>query len=323
MTTLSRCGLSAACVAGAMVAASAQTPALRSAPLPPPLPVPGQSSADSFRALLALSPEQRAQKLSAEPEERRRVLEKALREYDALPPEERELRLRALDLRLQISFLIRLPPSNRADRLKLLPEADRPVVEAKVKRWSQFPPTAQKELVENERVLRLWIGHGTFGHVTNVNLSGPSAAQFGQINKDLERWQQLSPSRQREIQRRYHEVFDVAARGLPVPPPVLPPGTNEQQQVREALAKMSGLSAQQREACISGFEKLAELSPEERARFLKNAERWQAMPPEDRAVWRRVAVPPPPLPKLPASHRLPSQGARPAPATQFVTTNAN
>src|SRR4051794_15374769 len=82
----------------------------------PPLPsVPTlKSPVDRFRELLALSPMERRRSLTNRPIDlQRRTLAK-LREYDALSPNERQLRLQATELRWYLRPLMELSPTNRA-----------------------------------------------------------------------------------------------------------------------------------------------------------------------------------------------------------------
>ena len=90
--------------AALLFAAHAQNPSwpVKPAPklnlsAPPPLPPTGASPVDFFRQLLAMSPAERNQSLTnRSPEIRARILAK-VREYQALGPDERELRLRATE----------------------------------------------------------------------------------------------------------------------------------------------------------------------------------------------------------------------------------
>ena len=103
------------CLAAATVvfAADAQTPS----PVPakfsaaatnvPPLPPVVLSPVEFFRQLLAMLPAERNSSLTNRtPEARARILAK-VREYQALDPDERELRLRATELRWYLLPLLR------------------------------------------------------------------------------------------------------------------------------------------------------------------------------------------------------------------------
>ena len=68
---------------------------------------PGKSPVDFFRKLLAMAPEEREAFLTNRPPEiRQRILAK-VDEYEALDPDQRELRLRATELRWYMMQLLR------------------------------------------------------------------------------------------------------------------------------------------------------------------------------------------------------------------------
>src|SRR2546425_3733073 len=75
-------------------------PVQRPSPPLPPLPL-------DFRQLLAMAPAEREKILAARSTEDRQILEGKIREYESLPPPEREARLRSLQLRLYVRPLIR------------------------------------------------------------------------------------------------------------------------------------------------------------------------------------------------------------------------
>src|SRR5947199_7856878 len=87
----------------------------------PPLPAwpPAQKS---FRQVLAMGAAERAEFLSTRTPDQRQVLEAKLREYESLPPVEREARLCSLGLRLYLRPLMVVPLSNRLERLQTVPQ---------------------------------------------------------------------------------------------------------------------------------------------------------------------------------------------------------
>src|SRR4051812_4211960 len=75
-----------------------------------------------FRELLAMSPEERNGAIAIRPPDiQKRILEK-LQEYEILPDELRELRLRETELRWYLRPLMDEPRTNRAAKLALIPE---------------------------------------------------------------------------------------------------------------------------------------------------------------------------------------------------------
>ena len=55
-----------------------------------------------------------------------------------LGPDERELRLRATELRWYLTPLLRTPAAERAGRLALVPEDLRELVNSRVEQWDRF-----------------------------------------------------------------------------------------------------------------------------------------------------------------------------------------
>src|SRR5687767_12473843 len=99
------------------------TAAGRTVPAPPLPPVPLD-----FRQLLAMTPAEREKILATRSPQDRQLLEAKLKEYDALSPEQREARLKSLQLRLYLRPLMKMDHSNRVERLATIPEADRELI---------------------------------------------------------------------------------------------------------------------------------------------------------------------------------------------------
>src|SRR5690348_4249035 len=96
------------------------------------------SPIDYFRELLALSPQQRDVALAHKTPEQRKMLLLKLRQYDSMPKEERELRLRHTQLRFYLLGMMNLPPIARLNPLASIPLDFRPVVEERLKQWDQI-----------------------------------------------------------------------------------------------------------------------------------------------------------------------------------------
>src|SRR5262245_33279117 len=161
----------------------------------PPLPPKSASPVDFFRELLDTKGEVREKLLAGKSPEHRRVLENSLRLYQGLGPQERELRLRTMELRFHLTSLLHAPSSNRTDRLKLVPERDRPLVEERLKLWDQFSPEDQKELLENERMIRILEIVSAGLPRKEIPLSAPTSNQVRQIEQQLIQWQTLPEAR--------------------------------------------------------------------------------------------------------------------------------
>src|SRR2546422_921168 len=75
---------------------AAVSPATAARPQPPPLPPP---PIEFFRQLLGMKPEEREKALALREPKTRQLVEAKVKQFEALPADERENRLRTLELR--------------------------------------------------------------------------------------------------------------------------------------------------------------------------------------------------------------------------------
>lgn len=272
------------------------------APTTPPLP---SNPVDTFRKLLGMSASEREKFLATLPLEKRQVVILKLNEYQKLTAEEREARLRALQVRVCVRQMIRVPASNRVERLARLVPAERDLVQARLAEWDQLAPDLQKEVLASE-VAILHIARTPDGVLHRFM---PPLPIVTKIEKQVTAWRSLSDGRRTEILDQFHRFFeDVTPKDRAK---ILSERTNM------VYAKtFEGLAKEQRERYIVNFKKFAALSPAERQRFINNVNYWQTMSPEARDAWRVLAkklstptVPPPLPPARPSA-------AVPAPADQ-------
>jgi len=272
----------------------------------PPIPPTIQPPVAFFRKLLAMTPAEQENYLSNRPPEiRSRILAK-IHEYQALDPNEREMRLRATELRWYLLPLLHSPPADRAQRLAAVPDDLRDLVKARLAQWDILPPPLQQEFLENERVLLY------FTHVesTNVPPAPGSGGERTLPDSDLTRWNALSPEQRQRITDQFNQFFTLPPAEKQETLDTLSPV--ERQQMEKTLQTFARLSPMQRFQCIRAFTKFAGMRPQDRAEFLKNAERWSQMSPQERQTWRDLVAnvpnwPPPPPPPLPPIPRLPPQ----------------
>jgi hypothetical protein len=294
---------------------------------PPPIPTQAGSPIDFFRQLITAKPEEREKLLMRKapdsPELRKKLEEHALRYQNELSAEERELRLRNMELRYHLTSLLHTAPSNRMERLKLVPDRDRPLVEYRLKQWDGYSAEQQAKVLSDERLTREIIGAGIPRTPLNhASLTGQASNQAVRIEKAIIPWQLLPDSRRDQVQK-FFELTDaeIAREKLQT----LQFSQEERQLMEQTLAQFKQFQPAQRSACVKNFSKLASLSPAERREFLVNAGEWQKMKPEDREAWRKLVSKVPPLPPLPQRYRLPplptARSLRASPATTVQTTN--
>lgn len=262
---------------------------------PPPKPA---SPVAYFRKLLVMTDSERLAELANRPEAQRAGLEAKIEQYASMPANERELRLRATELRFFLLPLMRLPRDQREARLKSVPEDIRELVEDRLAQWDLIPPGFKEELLQNQAALQLF---------SRMNPQSPPnadelmaqlpASRTAEMDADMDRWQALSPKVQSQLLKGFNHFFQLTTDEQERTLRTLSP--EERTAMQKTLRQYDALPTAQRIACIRAFQKFVLLPPGERAQFLKNADRWQAMSPEDREQWRTVVDQLAQMPPLP------------------------
>lgn len=265
-----------------------------------------QSGIGYFRALLTARPEEREKLLAGRSPEHRQVLESSVRRYEALSPEERETRLRTMELRFHVTSLLRVPPSKRDEQLKLVPENDRPIVEERLRFWDTLSPLEQKEALENERAARILGVAGPGSKTREIPLTGQTSNQVRQIEQHLVRWQSLAEARRQQVEKNFATLFEFSDEEKALGSlKALSLSDAERELMQKTIEAFKKLPVAARENCVRNFPKFAELSPAERREFLYNAQQWQKMSAADREAWRKVVSKVPKFPPLPPGVRQP------------------
>ena len=262
----------------------------------PPIPH-SKSPVDLFRELLAMTPTERENSLTNRPPRiRDRILAK-VREYEALDPNECELRLRATELRWYLPPLMHESPTNRAARLAAIPDDLRPLVKAHLMQWDILPPPLQKEFFENERALRY------FTHV-DLPISPPMPPMppglgwhHGPPGPDLAHWNTLPEDQRQKITAQFNQFFELTPMEKKKTLNTL--SAAERQQMEKTLETFGKLPPGQRLKCIRAFSEFAGMSAQEKQDFLKNAQRWSQLSPKERQTWRDLVTHVPEWPPLP------------------------
>jgi len=237
----------------------------------PPLPQ-ARSAVSFFRQLLAMTPAERAAALTNRPPEARARILAKVREYQLLGPDERELRLRATELRWHLTPLLRVPPAERAGRLALVPEELRGLVQSRLQEWDVLPPPMKEEFLANDQALHY------FTHVELTNQPAGTAEQQ-QITEQFNQFFELTPAEKQQTLNTLSEA--------------------ERVQMEKTLKSFEQLPPEQRFRCIRNYAKFAGMPPAERAKFLKNAESWAKLTPQERQTWRDLVTQVPVWPPMP------------------------
>lgn len=281
----------------------------------PPLPPLTASPIQTFRMLLATNSAGRELWLAQRRPAHRQVVESKIKEYESLSAAEREERLQTLQLRWYLPLLMKMTATERAQQLARFPQPDRAVLEYKLASWIILPPPVQKEILEHQEMINVFLPAQQGGASESALRSLPATRQK-ELAEQFERWNALPPAQRERILGSVQKYFvltaaeksKVAAQFAKASPPPMP----------QPLTAFSSLPPEQRQQAMDGFKKFAELPPAERAAFLKTAERWKTMTEGERESWRQMVVRlqkakalTPPMPPLPSAAQRP-------PATALV-----
>jgi hypothetical protein len=229
-----------------------------------------------------MTPAERYSALSNRPPENQKMIMAKVREYLSLSPEDRELRLRVTELHWRMLPLLRVPATNRTDRLVLLPEEDRKMIESRLQDWDKLPGPVQQQLLTNQEAIRLFIQREAGASTTpDPNISEKRRQM---LEEGIQKIKAMNEEDRRQLLARFNQVFDLTPDEKQKVLNSL--SAAERAKIVKTLAKFKDLTPEQRARCIRSFEKFSAMSLAERQQFLKNADRWNAMKPEERKAWR-------------------------------------
>lgn len=271
-------------------------------PVLPPLPPPVKSLAEQFRELLAAPPAQRRTLLTGKSVAAQNIIMVKLREFESLPPDQRELRLQVAQLQFYLSPLLRAEINSRSNLLSHAPAADRPLLEDRLKAWDALPAETRREILDSERSLSYFVRQETADPAQLASvLDRVSPPARPEVEAQFARWRALPADERARKTANFQRFFDLSEREQTRTLSRLTDA--ERQPMERTLARFESLPPEQRERCVRAFRQLAAMSPNERADFLRDAARWQAMSADERAAWRRLVqhasrppLPPPPVP---------------------------
>lgn len=257
--------------------------------------VPLKSPVAVFRELLAMSPGQRRVAIAIRPPDiQKRILEK-VSEYEVLPDDLREQRLRETELRWYLRPLMDEEPTHRAARLAGVPPQLRQLVEERLQTWDVLPPDLKEKWKNDDVVADYFAQIQSAPDQRAVILSNVPFRQRVELERELARWQGMTDDDRQRALFGWNEMFK------------LPPAEQQKtldavsdadrQQMEKTLADYGKLTPPQRAQCVKSFEKFATMSIFERQQFLKNAERWKEMTPEEQQKWRELVEKAPIMPQ--------------------------
>lgn len=284
----------------------------------PPLPPLPASPVTTFRALLAMSPEERNQALNDRSEAQQALLRARVAEYEALPAEQREERLRATDLYWHLQQLLRRAPAERQTLLASAPADLRSVLSERLALWDRLPEADREALLQHERAIRYFarLKLSTRPPLPAAGLSQAPALSL-RLQADLAPLQNMGPTELKRIHQQWQQFFESPP--ARVERALQSMGEQERREMAEVLERFKRLPPAQRQVCIDSFARLASLPPAERAAFLKSAEKWESLTAQERATWRHLVTKLPPLPPTSVEVRpwLPNVAGKQNPPTNL------
>jgi len=254
---------------------------------PPPRPPTRRSPTDLFRDLLAKSPADREAFLAGRTPAARALITSKLREFEALPPDQRELRLRVAELQFYLSPLLRATADERPRLLGAAPEELRPVLEKRLQTWDATPRSGQQALLDSETALSRFVrfqnaNPAALGEV----LQSVPPGQRAELEAQWRRWTALSPEQRARQTADFQQFLEL--RPAERERVLRRISSVERVQMEATLERFRELPPGQRERAVKGFRRFLDMPPAERASFLENAARWERMTPAERDAWRRV-----------------------------------
>jgi hypothetical protein len=272
--------------------------------MPPPSPM------DYFRNLLAMSPLQREKILANKsPQIRVRILAK-VNEYAALNPDERELRLRATELRFFLMPLLRAAPDARSTRLALVPANVRDLVQSRLMQWEILPPNLQQEFLENEHAMT---------YFSSVNATNVIKAGDGPSDAEESHWNALPENERQNMTAEFKQFFELSPQEKQKTLGAL--SDAERKQMEKTLQMFDKLPPLQKAQCMRAYDKFANLSRQEQAEFLINARHWAAMSVAERKAWSDLVTHVPQWPPLSPAAIMPPLPTVPKNFHPAIATN--
>jgi Protein of unknown function (DUF3106) len=284
------CGLAGAFLTCASRAQTAPPDKAQISSKVPPNPpaIPSVSPVKFFRELLAMDEAARAKALAGRTPRQIKVLKSKLVEYESMPAEERELRLRQLELFRYVVPLMRLSQAQRVEPMARLPEKDRAIVTLRLQEWDRLTLRQQTNIFNNKTLLSYFVRPERPALIRRIDTSKllPPGYSPQKLETTLSRWRNLDAEGRRELRFRLDRYFEMTESEREKVLDTLSP--KEKELLEKTLNQFGGLSPEQQARCLEGFSKLAQLPPEERRQFILDADRWQSMTPEQRSLWRRM-----------------------------------
>jgi hypothetical protein len=268
------------------------------APIAPQLPPIPPSPIEEFRRWLQMSEADRDQALAGYTAAKQEILKRKLQTYASMPAEDREARLRALELRWYLQPLMTKSPAERGNFLQMIPERLHRDIIARLEHWDGLSEPIRREILADQTKREMATGYFVQSGRAPRNLPPVVMPPFpGDYAANLKRWETADAAARERMTAHLATFFQ------------LPPDEQrkrlgsllegEHEEMQKTLDVFARLSPEDRRACVASFQKFATMDPKERASFLRNVARWQKLTPQERQTWRDLVSKLPPMPPMP------------------------
>lgn len=283
----------------------AKAVAAEPAPVPEMLPPIPPSPIEDFRRWLQMPEEEREKALADYSLNKQEVLRRKLKTYEAMRPEQRDSRLRALELRWYLQPLMSRPAVQRGNYLDLIPARLHEAIKARLEHWDALSEETRREILADEHKRELATGY--FAQVRRSSTNLPPMPQLmpphpADLDKHLNHWGNASAAGRERMTAHLANFFAMGREDQRKA--LLRLSQTERQEMQKTLAAFARLSPQDRQECVESFQRLATMTAQERSSFLRNAARWLQLSPDERAAWREMVSKLPPMPPEPV-HEAP------------------
>ena len=250
---------------------------------------------DTFRQLLAMDRAGREKALAEKPEHTRNYLAGKLREYDALTPDERELRLHLSQLRYYMLPLMKPGLTNRAERMEAIPTDDRKLIEARLAQWDRLTADLQKEVLENEWLMQTVLRFESSSPAQQKELmEAMSRDRRRRLESDLAKWHALPADKQSRMVKNFNQFFELSDKEKSRIIATVP--QSQRRQMEQTIHAFEQLPAAQRTLCMKSLQRFATMTQQQQLDFFSNAERWARLTEAERETVRKLLMEFPPLP---------------------------
>lgn len=244
----------------------------------PPMPQ-ATSPVQFFRELLQMNEAEREAALASRSEESRRLILAKIREYEALPENVREERLRVTHLRYFLLPLMRISPEKRGPILEAIPEKDLPLIQRRLAQWDRLSPEMRDEILDHPTAFNWFL--------RREEPTPPYPARAADVSQIDPRLSRNIVQRQRDY-RYFIEFFQLSP--IEQAQALKSIDSKDPDRIGGVFQAIQNLPDEERRKCVESYITLARMTPAQREQFKHNLERWRTMSEGERTAWRRLVL---------------------------------